>query len=91
MDSAEAAAGMSIGPLLAATRKKREWTLSHLAKASGVAVGTLSKMENGKSGASFDTVVRVANALEISFDALLGPNSARSPAGGVRSRALAKV
>jgi transcriptional regulator with XRE-family HTH domain len=84
MDSAEAAAGMSIGPLLAATRKKKEWTLSQLAKASGVAVGTLSKIENGKSGASFDTVVRVANALEMSFDALLGPNSARF-ANGRRS------
>jgi transcriptional regulator with XRE-family HTH domain len=80
-DSAEADAGVLIGPLLAATRKKREWTLSKLAKASGVAIGTLSKIENGKSGASFDTVVRVANALEMSFDALLGPNSTRFASG----------
>jgi transcriptional regulator with XRE-family HTH domain len=80
-DSAEADAGVLIGPLLAATRKKKKWTLSQLAKASGVAIGTLSKIENGKSGASFDTVVRVANALEMSFDALLGPNSARFASG----------
>ena len=80
-DSAEADAGVLIGPLLAAARKKKKWTLSELAKASGVAIGTLSKIENGKSGASFDTVVRVANALEMSFDALLGPNSARFASG----------
>ena len=80
-DSAEADAGVLIGPLLAATRKKKKWTLSQLAKASGVAIGTLSKIENGKSGASFDTVVRVANALEMSFDDLLGPNSPRFASG----------
>jgi len=57
MDSAEADAGVLIGPLLASTRKKKKWTLSQLANASGVAIGTLSKIENGKSGASFDTVV----------------------------------
>lgn len=70
-----------IGSLLAAARKRRNWTLQDLASASGVAVGTLSKVENGKSGASFDTVARVASALEISFDDLLAPTSAKFASG----------
>ncbi|MGM4915020.1 helix-turn-helix domain-containing protein [Rhizobium sp. 768_B6_N1_8] len=71
----------SIGGLLAAARKKRGWTLHDLSEESGVAVGTLSKVENGKSGASFDTVARVSMALEISFDDLLGPNSPKFASG----------
>jgi len=71
----------SVGPLLAAARKRRGWTLQELSKHSGVAVGTLSKVENGKSGASFDTVSRVAAALDLSFDKLLGPNNPKFASG----------
>ncbi|MGM4915012.1 helix-turn-helix domain-containing protein [Rhizobium sp. 768_B6_N1_8] len=73
---------------MAAARKKRGWTLHDLADASGVAVGTLSKVENGKGGASFDTVARVSIALEAGFYDLLAPNSPKFP-GGRRSIAWA--
>jgi transcriptional regulator with XRE-family HTH domain len=73
--------GSHVGELLAAARKRKGWTLQELGKSSGVAVGTLSKVENGKSGASFDTVSRVAAALNISFDDLLGPNNPRFASG----------
>lgn len=81
LGSSAAEPGVSIGPILAATRKRKDWTLQELSKASGVAIGTLSKIENGKSGASFDTVARVASALGMSFDDLLGPNNPRFASG----------
>jgi transcriptional regulator with XRE-family HTH domain len=81
-------AGVSVGPLLAAARKRKGWTLQDLGRASGVAIGTLSKIENGKSGASFDTIVRVAGALEMSFDDILGPNSPSFASG---RRAITKA
>jgi len=70
-----------IGPLFANARRSKGWTLQELSEASGVAIGTLSKIENGKSGASFDTVVRVSRALEISFEDILSPNSPRFASG----------
>ena len=74
-------AEQSVGAILAQARRKRGWTLTQLSKASGVAVGTLSKVETGKSGASFDTVSRVAGALELRFDDVLGPTAPKFASG----------
>ncbi|TQI65298.1 XRE family transcriptional regulator [Bosea sp. AK1] len=59
----------------------RGWTLTQLSQASGVAIGTLSKVENGKSGASFDTVSRVASALRLQFDDVLAPTGKKFASG----------
>lgn len=79
--SGTVAEAVSIGPLLAAARRRKGWTLQELGRESGVAIGTLSKIENGKSGASFDTVVRVARALDVSFEDILSPNSPKFASG----------
>ncbi|WP_425105113.1 helix-turn-helix domain-containing protein [Ancylobacter sp.] len=79
--SGSVAESVSIGPLLADARRRKGWTLQELGRKSGVAIGTLSKIENGKSGASFDTVVRVARALEVSFEDILSPNGPKFASG----------
>jgi mannose-6-phosphate isomerase-like protein (cupin superfamily) len=71
----------SVGTKLAEARRSRGWTLTQLSEASGVAVGTLSKVETGKSGASFETVSRVARALALRFDDVLGPSAPRFASG----------
>ncbi|WP_052401978.1 helix-turn-helix domain-containing protein [Muricoccus aerilatus] len=70
-----------VGRKLGDGRRAKQWTLAHLSEKSGVAVGTLSKVENGKSGASFDTVSRVARALGLRIDDLLSPTSPRFATG----------
>ncbi|HWX47517.1 MAG TPA: XRE family transcriptional regulator [Roseomonas sp.] len=70
-----------VGRKLADGRRAKQWTLARLSEESGVAVGTLSKVENGKSGASFDTVARVARALGLRIDDLLSPASPRFAMG----------
>ena len=71
----------AIGRSLAAGRRARGWTLAQLSKRSGVAIATLSKIENAKSGASFDTVARVAKALGLRFDDILSLSSPRFATG----------
>lgn len=62
-----------IGLRLRALRRSREWTLEMLSRQSGVSFSTLSKIENNQVAASFDTMVKVAAALELTFDELLKP------------------
>jgi transcriptional regulator with XRE-family HTH domain len=64
-----------IGRRLSRARHDRGWTLARLSAESGVAIATLSKVENARSGASFDTVARVARALGLRFDDILSPDS----------------
>jgi transcriptional regulator with XRE-family HTH domain len=71
----------AVGAKLAKARHDRGWTLMQLSKASGVAIATLSKVENGKSGASFDTISRVAGALKLRFDDILEPASKKFASG----------
>lgn len=77
----EAIGQPQIGRLLAEARRERGWTLARLAQESGVAIATLSKVENARSGASFDTVARVARALGLRFDDVLSPASPRFATG----------
>lgn len=70
-----------IGRRLAEGRKLKGWTLAQLSGQSGVAIATLSKVENARSGASFDTVARVARALGLRFDDILSPSNPRFATG----------
>jgi transcriptional regulator with XRE-family HTH domain len=71
----------AIGGVLAGARQRRGWTLAELSKASGVAISTLSKIENGLSGASFDTVSRISRALNLQIDDILEPSSPKFASG----------
>jgi DNA-binding XRE family transcriptional regulator len=51
--------------LLKALREWKGMTQSSLAKSTGISQGFLSDIESGKRVASADTLVRIANALEL--------------------------
>lgn len=62
-----------LGRILHEQRRKRGWTLDTMSQRTGLAISTLSKVENNQMGLSFDTLVRVADGLGVSFDALFNP------------------
>lgn len=60
--------------LLRALRRSRNWTLDELAERSGVSKGGLSRIERGLRRPSAATLVKVANAFDLSeLSGLLEP------------------
>src|ERR1700748_2596001 len=82
--SAEAFAGeMSrLGRILRAARGDR-YSLETLAERSGVSTGLLSQIERGIGNPSFQTLLRVAHALDIPVAALLAGDAGSKPESAV--------
>lgn len=58
---------MEIGNIINRTRKEKKMTLAELSAKSGVAVATLSRIENGKMTGTLDSHIGISKALEISL------------------------
>ncbi len=56
---------MNIGRIIKAFRKEKKMTLVELSAKSGVALATLSRMENGKMTGTLESHMRIAEALEV--------------------------
>jgi transcriptional regulator with XRE-family HTH domain len=63
----------SIGRRLRELRKERDWTLTEVAKRTGISVGTLSKLENGKTELNFTSVNKMAEGLGLRVTDLTNP------------------
>ena len=58
---------------LAEYRKQKGWSQERLAKESGISYNTLIKLErNGIKNPKIETVIKLADALKVSLDALVG-------------------
>jgi len=57
---------------LRAARELREWSQSDLAARAGMPPSSIAHFETGTRKPSFDTLKRLANALEVTTDYLLG-------------------
>ena len=76
-----------LGKRIVAARAQRGWSQRELVRASGVGQNNLSVLEQGKKpGVRADTVVRLACALEVSADYLLGLADSPRPAPPTRPR-----
>src|SRR5581483_6232460 len=64
-----------IGARLRALRKARGLTQAQLAKALGTQQTAVSQVEIGNRGLTVQQVVKLAKALKVSTDAILGPSS----------------
>ncbi|WP_127903887.1 helix-turn-helix domain-containing protein [Solirhodobacter olei] len=73
--------GNQIGERIKHLRKERGWTLKELSGRAQVSTATLSKIENAQVAATFDTLVKVAQGLNVTFDSMLMDVGA-SRAGG---------
>ena len=62
----------NIGKALQRLRKNNDLTLAAVSARTGVAISTLSKIENNHSSPNFDVLVRLADGLGLDLIALLG-------------------
>ncbi len=69
------------GAKIKATRKERGMTLDDLGQLCRVSKSTLSKIENGVTTASFETVLKVSRALQINFIHMSEVTSSDLPSG----------
>ena len=58
---------MQVGEIIHGLRKEKKMTLLELSNKSGVALATLSRMENGKMTGTIDSHMRICQALEIAL------------------------
>ena len=65
-------AGHNIGKALQNLRKSSDLTLSAVSAKTGVAISTLSKIENNQSSPNYDVLIRLADGLGLDLLALLG-------------------
>jgi transcriptional regulator with XRE-family HTH domain len=63
------------GSRLVAAREGRDFTAAHLANLTGVRKGRISLWENGHQEPSADNIRKLALALNVTADYLLGINS----------------
>ena len=64
-----------IGRRLRELRKEHDWTLAEVARRTGISVGTLSKLERGKTDLNFTSVNKLANGLGLPVTDLTNPGS----------------
>lgn len=64
-----------IGRRLRELRKEHDWTLAEVAARTGISVGTLSKLEHGKTDLNFTSVNKLANGLGLPVTDLTNPGS----------------
>ena len=58
---------MLVGEIIHKLRKERKMTLLELSTKSGVALATLSRMENGKMTGTLESHIQICKALEVSL------------------------
>ena len=61
---------MNLGDTIHAIRKERKMTLLELANKSGVALATLSRMENGKMTGTLESHMKICDALNVALPEL---------------------
>lgn len=64
-----------IGLRLRQLRKEHDWTLTEVARRTGISVGTLSKLENGKTELNFTSVNKLATGLNVPVTDLTNPHN----------------
>lgn len=68
----------AIGRRIREARQERRWSQAQLAELSGIEPSNISHIERAATKLSFPTLVSIANALEVSLDALVYDNLVQS-------------
>lgn len=66
------------GRLVAANRRRKDWTQADLAKASDLSDDMIARVEKATVGVSFATIEKLAAALEIDPSELFSPTANKS-------------
>ena len=67
---------VTLGDNVRAERNRKRLTQTELGQKAGVTIGTIHNIESGKHTPSFDTLRRIAAALDCSLDILVPPVAA---------------
>ena len=78
-------ASYNVGKALQRLRKHNGWTLAVVSAKTGVAISTLSKIENNQSSPNYDVLVRLAEGLGVDFVELFKGRSFSTFAPGSRT------
>jgi transcriptional regulator with XRE-family HTH domain len=73
------ASASQLGARIRQLRRERDWSLSQLSNRSGIAISTLSKVENGVLSLTYDRLLMVATAFELGLSEFLAAPQ-RAPA-----------
>ncbi|HLY67599.1 MAG TPA: helix-turn-helix transcriptional regulator [Chloroflexota bacterium] len=76
------------GRLVAAHRRQRNWTQDKLAAEAGISIDMVSRVEAGATGARFNTVAKLAEALGVDPAELF---SSEVPSGAKQRAALTNL
>ena len=74
-----------LGENLRALRNRHGWTLQQVSKRTGVAVSTLSKVENDQMSLTYDKLLQISEGLGLSLAEFLSPEQPESPGLARRS------
>lgn len=72
--------GAQVGQRLRHLRREQELTLMQVATRTGIAVSTLSKIENARMSPSFDIIKRLCDGLGLPLEDMVGPGAAPATA-----------
>lgn len=88
---AEEAPTSQLGPCLKAARQARGMTLKQVAERTGMALSTLSKVENGQMSLTYDKLLQLTAGMEMEIAELFQPAARRPIAGPGAAGAPARV
>ena len=75
MNNAASETSLQVGQRIKAARKARGLSQAELAKKAGLSLPLISQIENGKSKMLVPTLVAILEALEVSADSILQPET----------------
>jgi transcriptional regulator with XRE-family HTH domain len=70
----------SLGECLKALRLDNNWTLTQVSQMSGLAISTLSKVENNQMSLTYDKLLQLAQGLQVDITELFSPRKSAGPA-----------
>jgi transcriptional regulator with XRE-family HTH domain len=75
-----------LGARLRAIRTEHGWRIADVSRMTGLAVSTISKVENGQMSLTYDKLLQLVNGLNLDFSVLFSPGAAERAAAPVTAR-----
>lgn len=80
--------GRNLGKLLRERRAYHGWTLSDVSSMTGIAMSTLSKVENGHVSPNFDTILKLSHEGRGHDDSVFKGRTRRGPVAAAGHRSV---
>ena len=81
----------SLGECLKGLRRERGWTLTQVSQISGLAISTLSKVENNQMSLTYDKLLQLAQGLKVDITELFGVRKTGADPIARGARAVSRI